>query len=119
MPYLPVLHTIDDGIKHFAQVVFRECRVLVVEQDERIVAYCAFREGWLEHLYVSPEVQGQGLGTALLTRAMKPGSSLRLWVFQRNSGARRFYERHGFSLVQLTDGKSNEEREPDALYGRP
>ncbi len=40
----------------------------------------------------------------------------RLWVFQKNEGARRFYERHGFRLVELTDGSRNEEREPDALY---
>jgi hypothetical protein len=41
---------------------------------------------------------------------------LELWVFQRNEGARRFYERHGFELVRLTDGAGNMEREPDALY---
>ena len=40
---------------------------------------------------------------------------LQLWVFQRNVGARRFYERHGFTLTELTDGSRNEEREPDAL----
>jgi len=38
------------------------------------------------------------------------------WVFQRNEGARRFYERHGCRLVELTDGSGNEEKEPDALY---
>ena len=41
---------------------------------------------------------------------------LELWVFQKNDGARRFYERHGFRLVRLTDGADNMEREPDALY---
>jgi len=37
-------------------------------------------------------------------------------VFQKNTGAIRFYERHGFRLVKLTDGADNVEREPDALY---
>jgi len=41
---------------------------------------------------------------------------LQLWVFQLNEGARRFYERHGFRLVKLTDGAGNMERTPDALY---
>ena len=41
---------------------------------------------------------------------------LDLWVFQKNDGARRFYERHGFELVRLTDGAGNMEQEPDALY---
>ena len=43
-------------------------------------------------------------------------AGFRLWVFQRNDGARRFYERHGLTLVELTDGAGNEEREPDARY---
>jgi hypothetical protein len=37
-------------------------------------------------------------------------------VFQRNLSARRFYERRGFRLVELRDGSSNEEGEPDAVY---
>jgi putative acetyltransferase len=37
-------------------------------------------------------------------------------VFQRNEAARRFYGRHGFHLVRLTDGAQNMEQEPDALY---
>jgi RimJ/RimL family protein N-acetyltransferase len=41
---------------------------------------------------------------------------LQLRVFQQNSGARRLYERNGFSLVELTDGDSNEAHEPEARY---
>jgi hypothetical protein len=44
-----------------------------------------------------------------------PGG-LQLWVFQKNVGARRLYERAGFELAELTDGERNEEREPDARY---
>ena len=39
-----------------------------------------------------------------------------LWTFQKNEGARRFYERHGFDAVELTDGSGNMEREPDVRY---
>jgi RimJ/RimL family protein N-acetyltransferase len=41
---------------------------------------------------------------------------IRLWVFQKNAGARRFYERHDFRLEKMTDGSGNKEHEPDALY---
>ena len=44
--------------------------------------------------------------------------TVNLWTFQRNTGARRFYERNGFIAVELTDGASNEEREPDVRYTR-
>lgn len=116
MPYLPVLHTVAEGIEYFTEVVFRECRVLVVEDDGRIVSYCAFREGWLDHLYVSPDAQRRGLGSTLLKAATESQDTLSLWVFQKNLGARHFYERHGFSPIELTDGQTNEEHEPDALY---
>ena len=41
---------------------------------------------------------------------------LQLWAFQSNTGARRFYERHGFVEVRRTDGRDNEEGAPDVLY---
>jgi hypothetical protein len=55
---------------------------------------------------------------ALMTDVLGPGG-LRLWVFERNSGARAFYARHGFAEVTRTDGSGNEEREPDVLLGWP
>lgn len=89
---------------------------MVGEAATKVVAFCAYREGWLDHLYVLPEHQRLALGTALLNDAKHASSELQLWVFQRNEGARRFYERNGFELIELTDGSANEEHEPDARY---
>ena len=56
---------------------------------------------------------GPGLGTRLLDRAKaERPDGLDLWTFQANTGARRFYERHGFVEVARTDG-DNEEGAPD------
>ncbi|MGA5898306.1 GNAT family N-acetyltransferase [Streptomyces venetus] len=56
---------------------------------------------WLEHFYLRPEVQGRGLGSAvlrtLLTRTDATGDLVRLNVL-RGSPARRLYERHGFTI---------------------
>lgn len=41
---------------------------------------------------------------------------VRLYTFQAHRSARRFYERHGFVAIELTDGSGNEERIPDVLY---
>jgi GNAT superfamily N-acetyltransferase len=40
---------------------------------------------------------------------------LRLWTFESNLGAQRFYERHGFRPIERTAG-DNEEGAPDILY---
>ena len=66
---------------------------------------------------MEPADQSRGVGSSLLdqAKALRP-QQIYLWVFQKNTGAIRFYERHGFHLVKLTDGAENMEREPDALY---
>jgi GNAT superfamily N-acetyltransferase len=100
--------------------------VWLAEEDGTLLGFLAIRrsqtESWetLEKLYVDPAEQGRGVGTALLEKAkeLRPGG-LHLWVFQKNTGARRFYERHGFNLVKLTAGEDNMEHEPDALYAWP
>ena len=54
-------------------------------------------------------VQGQVLA---LARSLRP-RGLGLWVFQSNDRAQRFYAARGFVEVERTDGRDNEEREPD------
>lgn len=115
MPYLPSLHTLDEGMRFFARVI-AQTNVVVAVSDGNVVAYCAYRESWLDHLYVHPEHQNEGIGSHLLKMALEDSDELNLWVFQKNTGAIRFYERLGFRLVRATDGADNEEHEPDALY---
>ncbi len=72
--------------------------------------------GWVDHLYLEPDRTGQGIGSQLLEVAkhLQP-DGLDLWAFRSNTGARRFYERHGFVAVAFTEG-DNEEGEPDVRY---
>jgi GNAT superfamily N-acetyltransferase len=56
----------------------------------------------LDELYVRPDVRGRGVGTALLQRAValvreRGGRLMEINVDEDDSGARRFYERHGFT----------------------
>jgi len=91
--------------------------IWLAEEEGRVVGFSGVSGEELTHLYVDPAAQNRGVGSALLDHAkgLSP-QRLELWVFQKNGGARRFYERHGFRLVQLTDGAGNMEKEPDALY---
>jgi hypothetical protein len=60
---------------------------------------------------------GIGLGARLvdLAKSRRP-AGLQLWRFVTNIGARRFYERHGFVVAEVTDGSGNEENEPDVRF---
>ena len=114
LPYLPDLHTPEEDTCFFRDRVFAECKVLLAEA-ETVDGFIAFRDGWIDHLYVRPQCQRGGIGKRLLTRATESGSRLRLWVFQRNTAAIAFYQSQGFRELERTDGSSNEEREPDML----
>jgi ribosomal protein S18 acetylase RimI-like enzyme len=118
MPCLPVLHTDLEVLQWIKDVILRNSLVmLAVSGDRQAGGFASVRSGVLEHLYVAPQLQGQGLGTLLLVAAKEESPrNLRLHVFQRNLSARQFYERRGFALVELRDGSSNEEGEPDAVY---
>jgi GNAT superfamily N-acetyltransferase len=54
---------------------------------------------WLEHFYLVPEMQGRGLGSAVLRTLLDRFDADRVLVrlnVLRGSAARRLYERHGF-----------------------
>ena len=117
MPWLAVAHTAAETRRFFRDVCLPRQDVWVAELDGRVTGFAALADGFLNHLYVHPEQQRRGVGSALWERAKQtsPGG-FRFWVFQRNERARRFYERRGAVVLQLTDGSGNEEHEPDALY---
>lgn len=117
MPWLPALNTGEETLDWVTNVVLPNQDVWVAEADGQVVGYVSFEGVELNDLYVRPDVQGAGVGSALLARAkdLSPGE-LSLWTFQRNEKARRFYENRAFAAVEFTDGSGNEEGEPDVRY---
>jgi ribosomal protein S18 acetylase RimI-like enzyme len=115
MTYLP---RIPEDVRPLLGGWFLErAELWVFEEEGRILGFAGVSGSELTHLYTDPSAQKRGVGRALLdhVKSLRP-ESLELWVFQKNEGARRFYERRGFQLVRLTDGAANMEEEPDALY---
>ncbi|HEY1178687.1 MAG TPA: GNAT family N-acetyltransferase [Phytomonospora sp.] len=115
MPYLPPQKRNHEQVTTWVRdVVLRECRVWVAMDGAGILGYAALDGDMLEHLYLRPDARRRGLGTLLLdeVRRHSPGG-LSLHVFQQNTEARAFYERHGFAVVDATDGAGNMEKLPD------
>ena len=110
------MHSDDDVRRYFATVVLPNREVWVVEMRQRIVALLVLENDWVDQLYVDPEWTGCGFGSQLIAVAKtRHPSGVNLWTFQSNVKARRFYERHGFRAIEVTDG-DNEERAPDVRY---
>ncbi len=127
MTYLPSLHSPAEDVAFFSEIVGdvgggSGCWVMVAEgSGGDLVGFCVVRAGWVEHLYVRPGYQSQGIGGRLLSAAIAEHESgeLLLWVFEENMGAERFYRRAGFYEIERTDGSDNEERAPDIRMRRP
>jgi len=121
MPYAPSAHAEAEVRQWVATSLVPGGGVVVAECDGKVVGVMATAtegaESWINQMAVDPALVGKSIGSALLscalTRLPRP---IRLYTFQANVGARRFYERHGFTAIEFTDGRDNEERCPDVLY---
>ncbi|MEV8326786.1 GNAT family N-acetyltransferase [Kitasatospora sp. NPDC059811] len=119
MPYLPRLHSDEATLSWITHVVLPDTRVWLAEDagTGAVLGFASLDGSLLDHLYLRPEARRRGIGTVLLeaVRSASP-QELSLHVFQKNTEARAFYERHGFVVVDTNDGSRNEENEPDMTY---
>ena len=116
LPWLAGLHTSEEDRWFYRERMFKTCTLWGAFDDDRMTGLIAIHDDWIDQLYVLPEAQRRGVGSALLEAAKRASDRLQLWTFQRNGQARRFYQARGFAVVEQTDGAGNEEKEPDARY---
>lgn len=120
-PYLPLEqeHTLEDDTGFFTEHLEPKCEVVVATVEDRIVGFMATEASLIDRLYVHPDWQRRGVGTALLDEAKRRSpSALTLFTHQKNASARRFYEQHGFRILRLGISPPPES-EPDVEYGWP
>jgi ribosomal protein S18 acetylase RimI-like enzyme len=115
MPYLPPQQRSHDEVTTWIRdIVLRRCRTWVAVRDAEIVGYAALDGDLLDDLYLRPHLRRQGIGTLLLDEVRRHSpDGVSLYVFQQNTGARAFYERHGFTVLDTNDGSRNMEHLPD------
>src|SRR6185437_14367637 len=115
MPYLPPQKRSHEQVTRWVRdVMLRACLVWVAVRDAEVLGYAALEGDVLEHLYLRPDARRQGIGTLLLDTVRRHSpAGVSLHVFQQNAGARAFYARHGFTVVDASDGRGNMENLPD------
>ena len=112
----PAVHTDEEHRGYYRRHVFEGDghTVWVAEADGVLLGFALCTSTFLDGLYIRADLKGQGIGSLLLdvVEATHP-DGYELWVFESNTGARRFYERRGLVEVERTDGSGNEEKAPD------
>jgi GNAT superfamily N-acetyltransferase len=116
VPVIPApVHSEGEVRAWFRDVVLPGKEVWVAD-DGDIVAILVLDHDWIDQIYVEPGRTGGGIGASLIAVAKRQQpSGLRLWTFEANIRARRFYEHHGFVATGATAG-DNEEGAPDVRY---
>ena len=72
---------------------------LRVWDDGVVKGFILVQDGEVKKLFVEPVLQGQGIGARLLEYALEHLGTQTLWALEKNEGAIRFYQRHGFRLT--------------------
>lgn len=114
--WMPQVHTPAEDLAFIREKVLPQHDVTVAEAGGTIVGFIAVGGNWIDQFYIDPAWTGRGIGARLLRKATQDLASVKLYCFQANQGARRFYERHGFRAEAFTNGSGNQEGLPDALY---
>lgn len=127
--------TVEDWLPEWETVLddAPEATLLCATQDGAVVGFTWFGpardvdqpdEGEVYLVYVAPEESGDGVGSALLARAVEALAhdfdEIVLWTLQANARARGIYHRHGW---RLDDGRKlspfGTARLPEVRYRAP
>lgn len=119
--FAPLMHSDESIHQWIRNVLLPEEEVFVAEEKGIIIGMMSLAKaeeiGWIRQLYILPNAIGHGVGSLMIKKAKSIlGSPIHLYTFKENFEARRFYERHGFKVIEFDDGSGNEENCPAVLY---
>ena len=85
--------------------------------DAQPVGVVSVTGSLIEDLYVLPEMQNRGYGTALLNFAIRQCCGTpTLWILENNTGAERLYHRLGFQRTGRTNAITDKIAEIELAY---
>ena len=75
-----------------------QAEVYVYENDNKIQGFVGLNDEYIEGIFVSDEMQAQGIGKLLLDFVKEKRMKLHLNVYQKNIRAINFYQREDFEI---------------------
>ena len=95
-----------------------QAEVYVYESAGEIQGFVGLTGEYIEGIFVSGEMQSQGIGKRLLDHIKAIKDTLYLSVYQKNTRAIRFYQREGFVIQREGLDESTDEKEFTMLWRR-
>ena len=75
-----------------------QATVYIYEDKQEIQGFVGLSDEYIEGIFVSAEMQSQGIGKILLNYVKGKRNNLLLNVYQKNARAISFYQREGFEI---------------------
>ena len=75
-----------------------QATVYVYEDKQEIQGFVGLSDEYIEGIFVSAEMQSQGIGKILLNYVKGKRNNLLINVYQKNARAISFYQREGFEI---------------------
>lgn len=89
--------------ENLASAYFPAVTLIVAERGGALVGFAGVSGANLEMLFVSDEVRGEGIGSALLAEALASHEVRNVDVNEQNPVAHGFYLSHGFTQVRRSE----------------
>lgn len=87
-----------DEREHIRTIWLLKAETWVFEEDSHVIGFLSLIGNEVGALFVHPDAQRRGVGTALMDHAAGLRDELFLDVFEDNAIGRRFYEQYGFKF---------------------
>ena len=78
--------------------MFPYAEIYVFENEKKIQGFIGLSDEYIAGIFVSSQVQSQGIGKLLLNFIKERKKKLCLSVYQKNTRAIHFYQREGFEI---------------------
>lgn len=79
--------------------------------NNKIIGFISLVDDYLAAIFVKPDTQGKGIGTALINHAKGIRETLQLKVFVKNKLSVEFYKKNGFKIKSDTTDSATGEKE--------
>ncbi|AQU82748.1 MAG: GNAT family N-acetyltransferase [Halomonas sp.] len=99
----------ESKVSEMRDVYIPASETFVFESGDQIVGFYSLYGNTLAAVFVSPGLQGKGIGSALIDDAKSRRECLQLTVYSDNAPSIHFYKKHGFiSLGEQIDEQTGQ-----------
>lgn len=89
----------ESQVENMRNIYIPASETYVYEVESKVVGFYALYENSLAAIFVSPELQGKGIGKQLLSHAKTQRAELSLAVYKENQASYQFYLSQDFKVL--------------------